>query len=311
MSDNLEWSVMIPAYEPDPAHLKMALESILDQDPGPAKMQIAVVDDHSERVEIEELIKKWGFEKRVEYFRNSKNMGIGGGWNKCVKLASGELIHLMHQDDIVRSGFYDRAGMALRQSDRVGIYLTRLIYMLHDGNWYSLSRLIQSQSGILDDLFGIANNFQIAPTGFVVRNEVYEDIGLYNEDLVFVLDEEFLFRCAAKYDVWYDCEPLTCFRLNKKSQSARLKKDGNDLLDKFKAIKIYQKYFPSDKFEEYEYKLVTGIIGQVARRFYGGILEEVPRNLMRKAAQRVGYYEVVKKIAKEFLLKRLGLVNHH
>jgi cellulose synthase/poly-beta-1,6-N-acetylglucosamine synthase-like glycosyltransferase len=41
------WSVMIPAYRPDAGYLRQALESVLQQAPGPEQMQIEVVDDCS------------------------------------------------------------------------------------------------------------------------------------------------------------------------------------------------------------------------------------------------------------------------
>ncbi len=40
------WSVMIPAHDCGP-QFEETLQSVLDQDPGPDQMQIAVVDDAS------------------------------------------------------------------------------------------------------------------------------------------------------------------------------------------------------------------------------------------------------------------------
>ena len=41
------WSVMIPTYKARPDYLEETLESVLQQDPGPAQMQIEVLDDCS------------------------------------------------------------------------------------------------------------------------------------------------------------------------------------------------------------------------------------------------------------------------
>lgn len=42
------WSVMVPIYNcPPPHHLRETLESVVRQDPGPAEMQIEVIDNGS------------------------------------------------------------------------------------------------------------------------------------------------------------------------------------------------------------------------------------------------------------------------
>src|SRR4051812_23537649 len=73
------WSVMIPAYEPTDL-LEQALRSVLDQDPGPDRMQIAVVDDGSPSHRAEEIARRL-MPGRVEFHRNELNLGLAGNWN--------------------------------------------------------------------------------------------------------------------------------------------------------------------------------------------------------------------------------------
>ncbi len=51
------WSVMLPAYRPDAKHLRQSLESVLQQDPGPEKMHIEVVDDCSPDIDVEAMVR--------------------------------------------------------------------------------------------------------------------------------------------------------------------------------------------------------------------------------------------------------------
>jgi len=52
------WSVMIPTYKARPDYLEETLKSVLQQDPGPAQMQIEVVDDCSPDGAPEELVRR-------------------------------------------------------------------------------------------------------------------------------------------------------------------------------------------------------------------------------------------------------------
>src|ERR1700759_1744825 len=67
------WSVMVPVYNCG-SYLPQALRSILQQDPGPALMQIEVVDDCSTDIDVEELVRTIG-KGRIVYYRQPENVG--------------------------------------------------------------------------------------------------------------------------------------------------------------------------------------------------------------------------------------------
>ena len=48
---------MMPTYRPDEKYLRQALESVLQQAPGPEQMQIEVVDDCSPGMDVAALVK--------------------------------------------------------------------------------------------------------------------------------------------------------------------------------------------------------------------------------------------------------------
>jgi len=101
---------MIPTYNAD-RYLRDALESVLAQDPGPDVMQIEVVDDGSE-VDPRPIVKEIAGD-RVSVHRHDRNMGHVAAFNTCIDRAQGEYVHLLHADDEVRPGFYERLGAAL------------------------------------------------------------------------------------------------------------------------------------------------------------------------------------------------------
>ena len=98
------WSVMIPAYNCS-QYLIENIRSVLQQDPGPERMQIEVVDDFSTDTDVESLVREIG-KGRVGFFRQSQNVGSLRNFETCLNRATGHYIHLLHGDDQVNPGFY-------------------------------------------------------------------------------------------------------------------------------------------------------------------------------------------------------------
>lgn len=42
---------------------------------------------------------------RLRFVRNEENLGLFGNFNRCIELAKGSLIHILHSDDTIPSGF--------------------------------------------------------------------------------------------------------------------------------------------------------------------------------------------------------------
>jgi glycosyltransferase involved in cell wall biosynthesis len=117
------WSVMIPTYNAS-GLLKKILRSVLDQDPGPGQMQIAVVDDCSPSGVAAQIVDRVA-PGRVEFHRQPSNVGLAANWNGCIERARGHWIHLLHQDDVVLARFYERLGRAGRECPDAGAAFCR------------------------------------------------------------------------------------------------------------------------------------------------------------------------------------------
>src|ERR1019366_10494544 len=100
------WSVMIPAYNRT-KYLEKTLRSVLSQDPGPEEMQIEVVDDVSLVDDPEPIVRRVAGH-RVSFFRNPRNLGLMPNFNNCIERSQGQWVHILHTDDFVYPGFYER-----------------------------------------------------------------------------------------------------------------------------------------------------------------------------------------------------------
>jgi hypothetical protein len=205
------WSVMIPTYNGDEL-LAETLASVLAQDPGPEQMQIEVVDDRSTRTDPEAVVRRVAG-NRVAFFRQPANVGHTVNFNTCLERARGRLVHLLHDDDTVRPGFYHRLEPAFRSHPEVGAAVTRHIFADGAGRWRSLSPLERPTAGVLDDwLRSLAAGMRLATPAIVIRREVFEQIGGFDPRIRGGEDWEMYVRVATRYAVWFEPDPLAVYR---------------------------------------------------------------------------------------------------
>jgi GT2 family glycosyltransferase len=236
---------MIPSYESGP-HLADALTSVLAQDPGPDAMQIEVVDDGSQNDPTPLVRQLCG--DRVAVHRHTENRGHVATFNTCLERAQGELVHLLHDDDVVREGFYDRLGAALGAHPEVGAAFCRYIVIDDDGNWLKIASPEQATAGVIEGwLERIAMWQRLQAVCMVVRKRVYDAVGGFDPRIrSYGEDWEMWTRIAAHYPVWYEPEPLALYRLGNSSLSSSALRTGDNVRQLLQVIEINRARLPPD-----------------------------------------------------------------
>jgi glycosyltransferase involved in cell wall biosynthesis len=227
------WSVMIPAYNAA-STIAETVASVLAAGAPAARMQIAVVDnastDETLRV-VEEAAAAHAARDRVEIHRNASNLGMVGNWNACLRLARGELIHLLHADDLVRPGFYAAVEAVLHQHPEADICVARVLVVDATGQLERMTgRLARSRELTASDL---AYENEFYPPGIVARRAGYERVGGFSPVLAYVPDWEMWLRLLAGRKGVFINEPLACYREtpgNVSSQASRAATDLPELL---------------------------------------------------------------------------------
>ena len=96
-------SILMPVY----SHFEFfeqALQSAVHQDYND-DYEIVVVDNNpigGDITEYQKIIERADSSK-IMYYRNEKNIGLFGNWNRCVELARGEYVTFLHDDDMLLS----------------------------------------------------------------------------------------------------------------------------------------------------------------------------------------------------------------
>jgi len=183
----LKWSIMMPTYNPKPHYFEQALTSILNQ--YTSNMEVTVIDNCSNEVDVQELIKRYG-DGKVLYVRNKNNIGLVPNWNKCIDLARGTYIHILHDDDMVSKGFYEKAEICF--SETYDVYACESMIINGQGenvqfhNQHTFNKQIS-----FDD---IKNRNIIEPPSIAFRKSVFESGLRFDEN----------FPCHPDWKLWLD-----------------------------------------------------------------------------------------------------------
>jgi glycosyltransferase involved in cell wall biosynthesis len=244
------WSVMIPTYN-CAGYLRETLNSVLAQDPGPQVMQIEVVDDHSTIDDPEAVVRELAGD-RVSFHRQPNNVGYIQNFDTCLARSRGQWVHLLHGDDLLLPGFYQKMQQGFQQHPDLGAAFCRHIFVDELSNWKGFSELEQPQSGILPNwLEQIAVQQRIQAPSIVVRRAVYEQLGGFDRRMTcWGEDWEMWVRIAAQYPVWYEPQPLALYRQGSTSLTGRSIRSGQNIRDFRQAIGIVRDYLPPERSQQ-------------------------------------------------------------
>jgi glycosyltransferase involved in cell wall biosynthesis len=236
---------MIPSYNCS-TYLVETIRSVLAQDPGAEKMQIEVIDDFSTDADVEKLVHEVG-QGRVKFFRQKKNRGSLRNFETCLNRATGEWIHLLHGDDLVRPGFYQEIEKLFALHPDAGAAFTGHTHIDQNGKALFRNLKILDRPGIIPDwLSKIAICQLLQAPAMVVKRSVYERLGGFFA-VHYAEDWEMWARIAAHYPVAHSPRDLAQYRVHGSNITSQYFQSGQSISDILKVIDIIQQYLPEEK----------------------------------------------------------------
>ena len=277
------WSVMIPTYNPQADFLAATLQSVLQQDPGPEQMQIEVIDDGSTDDPVFEVIRRVGA-GRVAFHAGTQNRGLANTWNRCVERARGNWVHILHQDDVVLPGFYERLRQGAEQSD-AGAIFCRYAVTDSKGHWVGISELHRESAGLLDNWHArITVQQLIQCPAIAVRRLVYEQLGGFLPQLHYAPDWEMWQRVASQFPFWFEPSILACYRGHPNSATSRMRLDAADVRELREVIDLTTAY----------HSLARGrVFARKARSLYAGLAVLYARELLVETGFRPAWKQIL------------------
>lgn len=299
------WSVMIPTYNRAKL-LEETILSVLEQAPSPEEMQIEVIDNCSPDVDTERIVKEIG-KGRVSFYRKSSNTGQIGNWNTCINRARGHWIHILHDDDLVLPGFYKRLQLGMENESSVGAAFCRHIYMDEEGHWQYLSLLEMRKSGIFaNSLERLIIPGAIQCPAIVVKRSTYEKLGGFYPNFQYMFDMEMWIRIALNYPLWYEPQPLACYRSQTAiSGTSALLKSEIPFTAGYQLLRVLNSYFPEDKANTVLPKFRKAIIIFLMNIIRDNIRQNNLNIALKQNKELLKYdvsWNVIKGVARNFIL---------
>lgn len=259
------FSVMLPTYEPD-ARLTAAIRSVLIQDLGAESMEIVVVDDGSRESDVVAIVRSADPTARVRIVNQATHLGLAGNWNRAITTSSGRLVHLLHQDDLVMSGFYTRMARAFERVNGIGMAFCRSRIIDGTGRLLKTTSRLRWFPGILHQWpERIFERQRLQTPSAVVARTTYDTVGPYRSDLCHTLDWEMWVRIGARFPVWHEPRPLAAYRRHLANESSRLFSKGVVWPDIVRAIRINAESFPAGRRESLVHKSARWHLGSMIR----------------------------------------------
>ena len=236
---------MIPVFNAG-AFLADTLHSVLAQDRGRAEMQIAVVDDASTDIDVPRLVEQIAGD-RVEYHRQSQNVGSVQNFNTSIGLARGRLVHLLHADDRVLPGYYEKMEALYARYPKAGAGFSGVRYIDDQGAVTSVESSYAPAECVLENwLYTIATAPRTQYAATAVRRGVYEELGGYF-GVSYGEDWEMQVRIASRYPVAYTPDILAEYRGHAGSISRAKIRSGENLADLAWVVDTIQGYLPNSE----------------------------------------------------------------
>lgn len=216
-------SILMPAYNCE-RFVKEAIDCILNQTH--TNWELLIADDAS-RDKTRKTIDGYN-DVRIKRFHNTENLGYLKTWNKLIAEAKGEYITFLDADDTCT---YDRLELLLNafETDKslgaVGSNYQRIDK--HGAIKYT------SDFALLHDeiVAKIPAQFDVVGSGLMIKREVYETIGCYNEffNRIGAEDYYWIYLITEKFKIANIKKPLYNYRFNENSVMGNLSLDPKKL----------------------------------------------------------------------------------
>jgi len=202
-------------------------------------MQIEVVDDCSTRDDPEMIVREFGG-GRVAFYRQPHNVGATENFNACIRRSVGHLIHILHGDDWVLPGFYDRVELSARRHQEIAFIGSRAFVVDEGGQLESLSPRTPTLERPGKDVtpFVYANPFRTP--AIVVRRQFYEAAGGFIPELIHTADWEMWVRAIGYGGGCVINHPLACYRHFAANETNRLARTAEGLRDFLRLGQIFE-----------------------------------------------------------------------
>jgi glycosyltransferase involved in cell wall biosynthesis len=186
--------------------LRQALDSVLAQTC--RDFEILIVDDGSSD-NTREIVESFRSD-RIRFIRHDRNRGVSAAWNTAIKNAKGSLIAFLDSDDLWKPNYLERQVNFLSAHPEVAVVfcdteiqgsspmIPSLISVMR-----VFRELVRANPKVVEHVFSarqmylcLLEEVPIKPTAAVVRREIFDRLGLFDEAWPSGTDWDMFFRIS-------------------------------------------------------------------------------------------------------------------
>jgi len=211
-------SVCIPTYNRS-EYLRQCLSSILGQTFSDFEV---IVSDNCSTDLTGEIVRSCDA-TRVVYYRNESNLGAVRNVNRCLELARGDYICILHDDDLYAPRFLEREAEMLDRHPTAG-FVHCATYEIDAGGVRQRIVRAYPRDCVLDgkqEFLRYLGGHNVCCSTVMVRRDLYRKAGTFDTDLL-CPDWLVWLRLSLMADVAYVAEPLASMRVHKATFSSSI-----------------------------------------------------------------------------------------
>jgi glycosyltransferase involved in cell wall biosynthesis len=217
-------TVAIPMYN-NGRFIRQTIESVLSQTY--TNFELLIYDDHS--TDDSRDIAGSFDDSRIRIFRNDRNLGPEGNWNRAVSRIRGEYVKLVCGDDILYPECLERQIAAFGDSGNIGVSLVCCQRTIIDPEGKTLIKKVNFVDGgrkepadIVRKMIRMGTNIIGEPVCGLYPSLLLRKTRGYSAAIPYTIDLEFWIQLLKLGDLFMIDDPLCAFRISNVSWSSRI-----------------------------------------------------------------------------------------
>lgn len=202
-TNDIKISVVVPLYNKEKS-IEATLQSVLAQTY--TDYELIVVDDGSTDNSLN-VVRKRISELENERIRviHKENGGVSSARNRGIKEAKGEYIALLDGDDLWEPTFLEEQVKLIHDFPDAGMWGVNTAFIKYGKCWKWQQGMGDGYRGYVENYFGTSHNDLFCSSSVVIRKDVFEKVGYFDERISSSEDLDMWYRIILKYPVvFYD-----------------------------------------------------------------------------------------------------------
>ena len=234
-------SVIIPAFKAA-SYIAECIDSVLAQ--SYPNFEIIIVDDGSPDQQKEIVAPYLKSYKNIQY-HYQRNKGVSAARNRGLEYAKGELIAFLDADDVWMSENLMLKIKKFADGDFGMVHSGA--HLINESSSLMEGKLSGEEGNLLNALLSWRSSQVPGPSSILVKREVIEKVGNWDENLSTSADQEFFIRVASQFKIGKISEESWKYRIHSHNMHKNIKVMEKDVLYTFQKARrnnlFYSKSF--------------------------------------------------------------------